>query len=222
MTDSAKFKLISRRLINPERAMYFLPISIGVSISIISSIIFIPPMLLKKAEMFETLEEYKIKVSQLDELEEQYKIIKKNLQRALLQKRDLLKLVAGHSELKTLLSRINTMADLNKIKILELVPQPIEYNIPLPNSSGGTPPIDNFKLDPFLVENIIKYSYEIKLEGYFSDLIALFRDFEELEVIALNSSINISKNNQSDGNYSKDLADKIKVSFIISAYGVSN
>ena len=93
----------------------------------------------------------------LELVQKQYEITRINLQNALKQKNGLVNLVAGHSELKTLISMLNIIADANNIQILELTPQPIEFaapRTPVQQQFPGNSITEKLDLDPLLVDEI--------------------------------------------------------------------
>ena len=220
MTNSKNNSLVSKRALTPERAAYFVPMTIGLFISIIFSFVLLRPLMIKENDIYETLITYRKKASELSLIKKQYEITRRNLTKSLNQKKGLLKLIAGPSELKTLISMLNIIADSNKIIVLGLNPEPIEFSAPQTNTQTTTYPnsltaTKALNIDPLLVEEIIKYPYKIKLEGYFINLLSFIRELEDLEIITLNSSIEIDNKNQNTNSGSN----KIKASFIISAYG---
>ncbi len=222
MTDSHHTDLISKRIFTPDRAAYFVPVTIGLLISTLFSLILLRPLLIKKNNVYQTLVTYRRKALELEKIEMQYEITRKNLDKALKQKSGLLELIAGPTELQTLISMLNKIANLNDITITGLVPRAIEFSIPQSNNQNltlNTTQSKSLGLDPLLVEKVIKYPYKISLEGYFVNLLSFLRNLEDLEIITLNSSIKIDNEVSSQTLMTTNSTKKVKASFIISAYG---
>ncbi len=206
--------LTRKRFITSDRAMYIAPVSSGLLVSLLFMIFLLRPLLIESKEANNQLIKDKDKAAKVELLESQYLIVKVNIKNAMEQKKDLIQLVAGPTELQTILSRLQRLTDQNNLQIISILPKEKEFNVPSNNNFGSALTLPG--IDPLLKGGIQKYPYEIELEGYFPDLLKFLRDLEELEVIALNSDINIdiSYNENETREYKK-----IKISFILSAYG---
>ena len=236
MKSTSRESLVSDRFLNADRAAYFIPVAAGLFLSIIAGIFIMRPIIFRANKSHQTLLEYRIKSSKLELELKRYEIIEANLRRLKLQKKGLVNLVTGSAELNTLLSKINSFADSNDLEIVELIPQEISKNIPIPVIS--TPNLNNetngnilqsgiskgINMDPFLVENIIKYPYKITLNGYYPDLLEFLRDLELLEFIVITSDVKLSQvvdSTNSLNTPSKSNTNKVRLSMTISAYGNS-
>ena len=201
--------IIKQGVINPKSASYFLPSLSGFLLSTLTGLFILRPLMIETNETYEDLTISKTKVSLLESAEKRYKITKLNLSNINNQKEDLLSLVAGASELSTLLDQLNILAKNNNINIKAIKPNEIQYIIPTGNNLEKD--IDMIS-DPLLNENIIKYPYEIEIEGRFEKILLFFRGLEKLEIITELSNLEIDKLNANNKL-------NLQTSFKISAYG---
>ena len=210
MTNTLENKyIIKQGVINPKSASYFLPSLSGFLLSTLTGLFILRPLMIETNETYEELIISKTKVSLLESAEKRYKITKLNLSNINNQKEDLLSLVAGASELSTLLDQLNILAKNNNINIKAIKPNEIQYIIPTGNNLEKD--IDMIS-DPLLNENIIKYPYEIEIEGRFEKILLFFRGLEKLEIITDISNLEIDKLNANNKL-------NLQTSFKISAYG---
>ena len=200
---------IKQGILNPKSASYFFPSLSGFLLSTLTGLFILRPLMIETNEIYEELIISKTKVSLLESAEKRYKITKLNLSNINNQKEDLLSLVAGESELITLLDQLNILAKNNNINIKVIKPKEIQYIIPTGNNLEIN--IDRIS-DPLLNEHIIKYPYEIEIEGRFEKILLFFRDLEKLEVITELSNLEIAKLNANNKL-------NLQTSFMISAYG---
>ena len=215
MNDYNKAPLITKRALTPDKAIYFIPFSIGISTALLFAMLLLRPLWIRTSESYATLVKYRTKDQQLVYLESQHKIISDNLEKALLQRDGLINLITGESDLKTILSQLNILSNQNNLKIVGLLPKETERVVPLGLGSEANLPIG----DPFLVENVVKFPYEVDLEGYFPDVLQFLRDLEDLETIVIISDINIEQLKQYSALTTQGKANPIKVRLNISAYG---
>ena len=117
-------------IINPENAVFILPILIGIFITIIIGCIGFLPLLKRSNQYLETFNIYKIKNDNLSIKFNQLKSINSKLKKYEDQKIFLIKLIAGTKDLKTLFAIINKIAIQNNIIIQEIEPYKIKQYIP--------------------------------------------------------------------------------------------
>ena len=212
MTSTGENKyIIKEGIINPKSAAYFLPVLSGLLLSILTGFFILKPLMRETGEIYDELITNRTKVSLIDKAEKRYKVTKKNLLKINNQKEDLLSLVAGETELLTLLDQLNILAKKNNINITVIKPDEIQYITPTLNN-----PEKNMDLigDPLLNENIIKYPYEVNIKGSFEKILFFLRDLEKIEIITEISNLEIDNTNSID-----NIRTNLNASFKISAYG---
>ena len=182
--------IVNEGIINPQSASYFLPVLSGLLLSLLTGIFILRPLIKETNGIYSDLLISRSKVSLLDMAEERYKIIKENSIKINNQKEDLLSLVAGETELLTLLDQLNILAKNYNVNIQLIKPNEIEYIVPTINNSNKDLDII---ADPLLNENIIKYPYEINIEANFEQMLIFIRELEKLEIITALSNLEIEK-----------------------------
>ena len=114
-----------KNLITPEKAASFLPIFISAGISLFLIIFFVIPQYLKSIQVNLELNELIKKKDQLGNLKSQYKLINKKFDKLNKQKIIITNLIAGKSNLETLLSKLGEIGKNNNIEFISIVPKKI-------------------------------------------------------------------------------------------------
>lgn len=217
-----------KQYVTPERALLVLPIAGGFLLAALAIFFAVIPLAIRLQKNLSVVSAMEKKVSELPIVRRQLNdaIRQYNLKKA--QQHRLLRLVAGTSALRTWLLTINRLADLEKVSILQVEPQPSEIYVPPPppveNTSAQKPPsLQPKSIDPLLVPNIEKHSAVITFQGSFPNLLAFLRRLELLEAIVIASEMElkllpaVATGNGSTSEQTLSPQTRLKIKF--SAYG---
>tara|TARA_Y100001968_G_scaffold194028_1_gene177974 strand:- start:10851 stop:11597 length:747 start_codon:yes stop_codon:yes gene_type:complete len=224
-------------LCNPERIVMIFPISIGIVISIIFSLILIRPTLTKNKLLLNTISEYKEKKEKIPFLVNRLDNINKEIKLKRSQKNNIIFLIGGDLNLNTLMATINQLSNSNGLKITLVKPKSINKfvatELPFPNNSvtsNSSPNINSTgsqaiskvntnnnltSRDNLLIEGLEHHIVEAELEGDYSKILNFIRDLELLENITFPTDMEISSYENKESN----MVNKIRISGIFSAYG---
>ena len=188
-----------KRILTPERAVFFVPVIISIVISIILlPLIFIPGAKFireQKSEIqllndkIDFIPIYKIK---LEEIESIFLDINNQNNR-------LIDLLAGEKDLTTVLSKLNNIALKHNVKIIEVKPNDKISTLLTKDKSNDineSKDITSSDNDKLLVKSIEKYPIDLKIMGDYIDILNFIRDLELLQTIVLSSNLKLYKSNQ--------------------------
>ena len=217
----------SLKWLTPERAVLVMPIAVGLLFALVLGSFVITPMSLRlqaKRQQVEALQKLR---DELPLLEAQLLAVNRELLELREQQAQLLQLVAGVSELDTLLAQLNdlaeekgviiTRAEPGDIQSYQPPPQPVDGQdeIPPPAAGGeGAPPTD-----PLLREGLERRSAQLGVSGSFSGLLAFMRALERLQVFVEISDLSLMQAANSQSNNSKDSARELDLELTLTAYG---
>ena len=216
MTNSTKEK---KNLITPERAASFIPVFISAGISLFLIIFFVIPQYLKSIQVNLELNELIKKKDQLGNLKSQYKLINKKFDKLNKQKIIITNLIAGKSNLETLLSKLGEIGKNNNIEFISIVPKKIMKAVEKNKGKNinKTDKKEEIIIDPLLVEGTKKYLIDFTFNTDFVNLLSFLRELEFQENIILFNNIDLRLLNQTGENV--DLTNKLDVKLTMTFYG---
>ena len=218
--------------ITPERALLVLPISGGLFLAALVVSFFLVPLIYSSqkhlsvvSSMEKKVEELPFARRQLDEATRQYTLKKAQQDR-------LLSLVAGTTALRTWLTTVNRLADLEQVSVLQVDPQPTVRYVPPPPPDPSTKrskkSIDQpLNADPLLVPDVERRSAVITFQGPFPNLLSLMRRVEMLESVVIASDIELelvpspAPSNNAEASVSQKQSSQARLKVKYSAYGRS-
>jgi len=190
-----------KNFLTPEKAVFFIPVLAGIAVSsILLPLIFFPSakfireqkadiQLLNDKVAF--IPEYKLKLAEIESI---FRDINNQNNR-------LIDLLAGKKDLTTVLSKLNTIASNQDVKIIEVKPKDkmstlltINESKEIDNSSAKSTPTQ----DKLLVKSIEKYPIDLKVVGNYIDILNFIRDLELLQTIVLSSNLKLVNTNPSN------------------------
>ena len=215
MTNSTKER---KNLITPEKAASFIPIFISAGISLLLIIFFVIPQYFKSIQVNLELNELIKKKDQLSNLKSQYKLINKKFDKLNKQKIIITNLIAGTSNLETLLSKLGEIGKNNNIEFISIIPKKIMKAVEK-NEGKNINQTDNTEeiIDTLLVEGTKKYLIDFTFNTDFVNLLSFLRELEFQENIILFNNIDLSLLNQAGENV--DLTNKLDVKLTMTFYG---
>ena len=211
-----------KRLLTPERAVFFVPVIFSLLISsLLLPLIFFPQAKFireQKSEIAllnEKINYIPMYKEKLLEIESIFKDINHQNDR-------LIDLLAGKKDLSTVLSKLNKISLLHNIKIIEVKPEDkISTSLTKDNSNPTTSDKTTLNNDKLLVKSIEKYPIQIKIIGDYQNILNFIRDLELLQTIVISSDLKLVKNNQvqqlSSTEEKKD--NSLSLNFRITFYG---
>ena len=182
-----------KNLITPEKAAWFIPVFISSGISIILILFFVIPQYRKSNQVNLEFKELMKKKSELNNLKSQYKIINKKFDKLTKEKIEIIELITGASSLDTFLSKLGELGKNNDIDFISILPKQISIFDEESKEKNNQNKIEQSKIieDPFLVEGVKKYLFDITLEAEFVNLLSFLRELEFQENIILLDDINL-------------------------------
>ncbi len=227
MIDYMKSKQ-NKNLVNPESALFLIPILIGIVTSFAIGLIAFRPLLLRSNQYLETWKSYEKKKSNLKAKYEELKLVNTQLRRAENQKSFIIQLIAGTKDLKALFAILNKVANQNNITIVEIEPyQTINYLYKNNNKNNDTfsniDQEDEFKTNeesnfPLITKEIEQHNALISIKGYFYQIKNFLRDIESLENIIVAKGIDLKKSEQQESQNPNKLI-FLNLKTVFSAYG---
>ena len=216
MTNSTKER---KNLITPEKAASFIPVFISAGISLFLIIFFVIPQYLKSIQVNLELNELIKKKDQLGNLKSQYKLINKKFDKLNKQKIIITNLIAGKSNLETLLSKLGEIGKNNNIEFISIVPKKIMKAVEKNKGKNinKTDKKEEIIIDPLLVEGTKKYLIDFTFNTDFVNLLSFLRELEFQENIILFNNIDLRLLNQTGENV--DLTNKLDVKLTMTFYG---
>ena len=194
MTNFQKDYNKKKKILTPEKAVIFIPVSIGILFSfLLFSFLIIPT--------YKSLKVNKKELNNMEFKRDQLPKIKQDLEEALLKLNDtksqqgrILDLVGGSKNIETYLAKFDLIAKESGADITLIKPVAIEYskNSGIPNNSNNTGAKNTIKNDPLLASNLEKRIVEIKISGSYESLINFLRSIESLRTATIAPEIEMS------------------------------
>ena len=213
--------------LTPERAVLVVPIAAGLLLAVVWGSFVITPLSLRLQMKRQQVAELRRLREELPLLEEQLLAANRQLTERREQQDQLLQLVAGVSELDTLLAELNdlaeqkgviiTRAEPGDVQSYQPPPQPVDGqdNVPPPAAGGeGAPPTD-----PLLREGLERRSAQLGVSGSFSGLVAFMRALERLQVFVEISDLSVTQAGSGPDDNAPDSARDLDLELTLSAYG---
>ncbi len=204
--------------LTPKIASIIVPVIIGLIASFSLLFLSLFPINNKVKNISQQLNEYKNKSSELDLILNKFKKTKILLKESYQDKLNLIDIIAGDTDLKTLLAKINSLAletsiSIENVKPIKIINFANQNQDNLPNES------DQFSSnndDPLITKATFKEITSLKLSGSYSNLILFLERIERMENIVL---INVLKLKSSTRMLSTKNNNILKISFDIVSYG---
>ena len=213
--------------LTPERAVLVMPILAGVGVSITLLSVVITPLTIRVRQQSEVVEQLTSKAEFVPVLRQQLAALKREQEARDRQLDRLLDLVAGTSELQTLLAELNDMGRLHNVAINSTKPgevkrfqppSPVQARRQLaPPAAGGRDSRAVVSRDPLLNRSLEKRSAALTVTGSFQQVLAFLQSLERLEVFVVISEMNVQRQSQQ----SQDDVDRFEVTMDLklSSYG---
>ena len=211
-------KLIKDIKLTPKLASTVLPILIGLISS--SSLLFIGliPIKDKVKIISKELKEYEQKSSELSLVLINFKKTKLQLKEIYQDNFNLINIIAGNTDLKTLFAKLNSLAIESSIKIEKIKPIILisfeNKNQNNPNNEFDQDSSENH--DPLITPETFKEILNIELSGNYENLISFLQRIESLENLISINSLHLKASKQSLDNKKND---HLKISFNLVSYG---
>ena len=217
----------SLRWLTPERAVLVLPIAAGLFLSLALASFVITPLSLRLRVKRQEVDELHRLQRELPLLEVQLLSAHRELSDGLEQQDQLLKIVAGLSELDTLLAEINDLAEMKGVTITRAVPGEIQAYQPAPQPVDGQeslpPPAAGGEgaepSDPLLRKGLERRSAQLGVSGSFSELVDFKRELERLEVFVEISNLALKQVRTEEDNNPQDSARELDMGLTLTVYG---
>ena len=214
-------KITKEFQLTPKLASIILPIIIGILSS--SALLFLGlfPIKEKVTKVFEELNEYKKKSSELGLILNKYRKTKFELKGAYQTQLNLIDIVTGNSNLKTFFAKLNTLAIESSIRIEKIKPikvinftnkNEIQKNNKTDNDSSNS-------IDPLITPSTFKQITTIELTGSYDNLIAFLQRIEIMENLI---SINSLRLKSYEGGLDKKINNILEINLNIVSYGKRN
>lgn len=181
------------QLLTPERAVLILPVLAGVVVAGLLVAFGVAPQVVTLQQRQEQLKDLEARQAELPMLRAQLNALVQRMSELKGQQGRLVDLIGGATELRTLLTQLNTMAVASGVTLLSIEPQAVERGAkqapaPPPNNSGAPPDPKAPPpppADKLLPEGLEKHSALVTLEGPFRGLVRLLQQLEGLAVIVV-------------------------------------
>ena len=199
--------------LTPERAVLVVPVLAGLGLSMVLLSVGITPLTMRVREQNEVVEQLTTKADFVPVLRQQLAALKRSQEEREQQLDRLLDLVAGTSELQTLLAQLNDLGRVHNVAINTTKPGAVDrFNA---SSGQATPP--SASADPLLNRGLEKRSAVLTVTGPFEQVLAFLGSLERLEVFVVISEMNVRKQIQ----LIEDGVERVEVAMDItlSAYG---
>ena len=217
----------SLQWLTPERAVLVVPIAAGLVFALLWGSFVISPLALRLQEKRQQVELLRRLREELPLLEAQLLVANGELTDRREQQDQLLQLVAGVSELDTLLAELNDLAEQMGVIITRAEPGEIQSYQPPPQSvdgqEGAPPPAVGGEgaapSDPLLREGLERRSAQLAVSGGFSGLVAFMRALERLEVFVEISDLSLTQASTGQNDSSQESARALDLELTVTAYG---
>ena len=232
MTNFQAEQLTSAKWLTPERYVVILPSIVGAAVSFLIVAFILIPMIFGVRERWDNVLIMEAQVNELPSLRQRINADQTKLQQLRRQEALLFELVASKDELETYLAQLNKLMLAHHLSVLELKPETVESFSP-PNSqesessssasnAESSDSDDTFdRKDPLLVSGIEKHSMNLVVEGRFTNLLALLRDLESLNVIMIPSDLELVEAS-TNPNESTTSSTRLQMSLMLTGYGRSS
>lgn len=213
--------------LTPERAVLVVPILAGLGVSVVIFSVGVTPLSLQVKEQKEVVKLLTYKSEVLPLLQQQLSELK---QKQLLREQQLdrlLSLVAGTSDLNTLLTELDELGQFHQVSITRTEPGSVErFRAPISvGQNGQAPPAEGGSQDraapsdPLLSPGIEKRSAVLTVKGPFTQVLAFLQSLEQLEVFAIMSDMDVKSQTQISAIKGETTLQDVVVSFNIVTYG---
>ena len=211
-------KLIKDIQLTPKFASIVIPIVVGLISSSLLLLVGLLPINNKVKIISKELNEYEQKSLELNLVLNNFKKAKLQLKDIYQNKFALIDIIAGNTDLKTLLAKLNSLAiessiKIEKIKPIKLVNFENKNSNNTNNDVGQESSKDN---DPLITPETFKQILNLELSGNYENLISFLQKIESLENLISLESLELKAFNQSLDNNKNDL---LKISFNLVSYG---
>ena len=206
--------------LTPKLASIIFPIIIGLITSTVLLIAGLLPINEKVNKINSDLKEFKRKSNELDLILKNLKNVKLQLGNIYQTKFNLINLIAGDTDLKTLLAKLNTLANETNITIENIKPIKIikfdqKNNNDVNSTTGNNPSLN--QNDPLITPETFKEISSLELIGAYENLISFLKRIEKMENIILINALSLKSSKPSGpGNNS------LKIELDLRSYGKIN
>ena len=206
--------------LNPERAVFVVPIFAGLVLAATLATVVITPQMAQLRERRSVVEIMEQKSEALPGLMQA--LVERRLEQAemLAQQQRLLALIAGTGELDTFLAQLNDLAKDHQVVVTSTEPGLVE-RAPLPVDPNDPPAAgadeDVGVGDPLLMKGLEKRSARIVVEGAFVQVLGFLQSLESLEVFVVTEELSVVA---SPG--SENQSNNVRLGLTLLAYGVVN
>ena len=194
MTNFQKDYNNKKKILTPEKAVIFIPASIGTLFSLLLiSFLVIPNYKSLKVNKKE-LNNMEFKRDQLPKLKQDLEAALVKLEKTKNQQNRILDLVGGSKNIETYLAKFDLLAKEAGADITLIKPVAVEYpkNPGIPNNSNSIGTKNTLTNDPLLASNLEKRIVEIKISGSYESLINFLRSIESLRTATISPEIEMS------------------------------
>ena len=205
--------------LTPKLASIILPVIIGLIASALLLIAGLLPINNKVKKISIELKEYKRKSNELDLVLKNFKNVKLQLSNIYQTKYQLINLIAGDTDLKTLLAKLNTLANETNIKIENIKPiRVIKFDQDKDNELNLSTVNPSIKqTDPLITPETFKEISSLELVGAYENLINFLKRIEKMENIILINALSLKSSNPG----TKD-ENVLKIELDLGSYGKMN
>ncbi len=204
--------------LTPKLASIILPVIIGLTISLFLLIIGLLPVNDKVNKVALELKEYKEKSDKLNLILNNFKNEKLKLRNIYETKYNLINIIAGDTDLKTLLAQINTLANDTNITIEKIKPiRVVKFDQNKQSGFNSSSDYDTQnQTDPLITPETFKEISTLEVIGAYENLISFLKRVEKMENIILINALSLKSSNSS----SQDNALQIRLD--LGSYGRVN
>ena len=211
--------------LTPERAVVVMPVLAGLAFSVGLLSVGITPLTMRVQEQKKVVEQLSSKTEFVPILRKRLAGLKREQEQRDEQLDRLLDLVAGTSELQTLLAGLNDMGRIHNVAITTTKHGDIERFQPLslqtqgqvapPAAGGGDSRAGSS--DPLLNRSLEKHSVSLTVTGSFQKILEFLQSLEQLQAFMVVSEMNIERQRlQSQGDVTHF---EVAMDFKLTAYG---
>ena len=200
----------------PERAVLVGPVLIGLSVSLVLLGVGIVPLGIRVRDQRQVVDELAGKADSVPILRQKLAELKFKQEQRDKQLDRLLSLLAGTSELRTFLAKLNDIGRLHNVSIDTTKPGDLERFIALtPGKGEGTS--TSTSGDPMLNRGLEKRSAAITVTGPFQQVLAFLQELEKLEVFVVLREMSVQRQGRTS---EKDVdRSEVQMNLTVSVYG---
>jgi len=183
--------------LTPKIASIIFPVIIGLTISFFLLIIGLLPVNDRVNKVALELKEYKKKSDTLSLILNNFKNQKLKLKNIYETKYNLINIIAGETDLKTLLAKINTLANDTNIKIEKIKPiRIVKFDQNKQNDFNSSSDNDTQnQTDPLITPETFKEISTLEIIGDYESLISFLKRVEKMENIILINALSLKSSN---------------------------